>query len=92
MPTFFIKDAGEIRSATHIRHFDFHTQTMRQTDGWLPAHRPVDIALTAGASCPDVLLDQVVDTITRWFPEARPLDEALAPFLIANGQWLIANG
>ncbi len=80
MPTYFIKDAGEIRSATRIRHFDFPTQTMRETDGWFPAHRPVDIALTAGASCPDILLDQVVETITRWFPEARPLDEALAPF------------
>ena len=80
MPTYFIKDAGEIRSSTRIRHFDFHTQTMRETDGWFPAHRPVDVALTAGASCPDVLLDQVVETITRWFPEARPLDEVLAPF------------
>ncbi len=80
MPTYFIKDAGEICSATRIRHFDFHTQTMRETDGWFPAHRPVDIALTAGASCPDILLDQVVETITRWFPEAHPLDEALAPF------------
>lgn len=80
MPTYFIKDAGEILSPTRIRHFDFHAQALRETDGWFPASRPVDVALTAGASCPDALLDQVVSVITSWFPDARSLDAALAPF------------
>ncbi len=80
MPTYFIKDVGEILSPARIRHFDYPAQTMRETDGWFPDHRPADIVLTAGASCPDTLLDQVIHTITGWFPEARPLDAVLAPF------------
>ena len=80
MPTYFIKDAGEICSPRHIRHFDYPAQPLRETEDWFPTHRPVDIVLTAGASCPDVLLDEVIHTITPWFTEARPLDDVLAPF------------
>lgn len=80
MPTFFIKDAGEILSPECIRHFDYPNKRLLETDGWFPARRPVEIILTAGASCPDVLLDQVVHKITGWFPEARPVEAVLAPF------------
>ncbi len=80
MPTFFIKDAGEILSPDRIRHFDYPNKRLLETDGWFPARRPVELILTAGASCPDVLLDQVVHKITGWFPEARPVEAVLAPF------------
>lgn len=77
MPTYFIQDADEIESLALIRHFDFHTKRLLETRDWFPGRRPVDIVLTAGASCPDALLDQVVRKITAWFPDARPIDEAL---------------
>ncbi len=78
MPTYFIQDAGEIASPAHIRHFDYHAKSVRETDGWLPEKRPVDLVLTAGASCPDALLDEVIRRVVAWFPDARPLDEVLA--------------
>lgn len=84
MPTYFIQDAGEIASLDRIRHFDFHARTVRETDGWFPPHRPVDVVLTAGASCPDALLDEVVRTVSGWLPDARPLEAALAPFEAAE--------
>ncbi len=80
MPTYFIKDADEILSPTRIRHFNYAAKTMLETEDWFPEHRPIDIVLTAGASCPDVLLDQVIQTLTAWFPDAHPLDTVLAPF------------
>ncbi len=80
MPTFFVKDADEILSPTRIRHFDIHAKTERETTDWLPAKRPLDVVLTAGASCPDALLDEVVRKLLAWFPDACPLEEALAPF------------
>jgi len=36
--------------------------------------------LTSGASCPDALLDEIVRKLVAWFPDARPIEEALAPF------------
>ena len=83
VPTYFIRDAVEMRSPRRLRHFDFRAQALRETEGWLPEARPISIALTAGASCPDALLDQVIHAITAWFPEARPVDEVLASFGVA---------
>ncbi len=36
-----------------------------------------DIVLTAGASCPDVLLDEVLQKIVGWFPNTRSVEEVL---------------
>ncbi len=80
MPTYFICGAEEIESATVIHHFDLHTHARRRTTGWLPARRPLDLVLTAGASCPDALLDEVIRRVLTFFPEARRVEEALAPF------------
>ncbi len=81
MPAYFIKDAGEIESRQAVNGFDLHLKGMRRTEGWLPElERPVEIILTSGASCPDALVDEVIERIVSLFPGARPLDEVLAPF------------
>lgn len=80
MPTFFICNAEEINSAASIHHFSFREKARIETLHWFPAKRPLDIILTAGASCPDSLLDEVLRKIVAWFPNARPADEVIAPF------------
>ncbi len=42
-----------------------------------PTALPTDIVLTAGASCPDVLLDEVLQKIVGWFPKSRSVEEVL---------------
>ena len=79
-PTYFVKDAGELLSPLRLRHFDYATKTLVETEAWLPEHRPLTIALTAGASCPDILLDQVIHRVTGWVPGTRPLEDVLADF------------
>ena len=83
MPTYFVSSADDIARDT-IRHFDLHAHAVRETEGWFPwdtaAERPVDIVLTAGASCPDALLDGVVGRVLDWFETTRPVEAALAPF------------
>ena len=82
MPTFFISDESCLDSSHEIQHFNLHTKTMVSTRDWLPAtDHATEIVLTAGASCPDALLDRVVQRVVRWFPDARPIEHALAPFL-----------
>ncbi|MEP0547712.1 MAG: 4-hydroxy-3-methylbut-2-enyl diphosphate reductase [Rhodothermales bacterium] len=89
MPTYFVSDADALARDT-IRHFDLHARALAETAGWFPwdaaAKRPVDIVLTAGASCPDALLDGVVRRVLDWFDATRPVDDALLPFAdLANG-------
>ena len=80
LPTFFVSDADQLVSPGHIRHFDWRTKTPRETADWLPTTRPLDVLLTAGASCPDALLDAVIQTLLSWIPDTQPVDVALAPF------------
>ena len=82
MPTYFIADAGEILAADEIRHFMWQSKQVVTTKDWLPvgAGRPVDVLLTAGASCPDALLDEVIHRVLSFFPDARSVEEAMDQF------------
>jgi 4-hydroxy-3-methylbut-2-enyl diphosphate reductase len=73
MPTFFISDASRIDSADRISHFDLHVKDYVTTEGWLPAKRPVTVLLTAGASCPDSLLDEVIHRVTELVGDTHAL-------------------
>lgn len=80
MPTYFIRDAEELLSPDTIRHFNFETKEVLETRDWLPSKSPVDVVLTAGASCPDALLDEVIREIVSWFPDTRSEEEVAASF------------
>lgn len=80
MPTYFIRGASALDGPEQVRHFDLHAGRERTTADWFPDARPADVVLTAGASCPDALLDEVLREVVSWFPDARPVDDVLAPF------------
>jgi 4-hydroxy-3-methylbut-2-enyl diphosphate reductase len=84
MPTYFIRDADCVHSPAYIEHFDLHRQEEIETEGWMPEGRPVDLILTAGASCPDALLDDVLRKVVAWFPDARDVEDVLAPFRVES--------
>lgn len=89
MPTYFVRDAGEIESPRLIRHWDVHAKAVYETMDWLPMNppdgKPVDIVLTAGASCPDALLDEVLCKMVAWFPNTFTIDDVLAPYRSYEG-------
>ncbi|MDD9974891.1 MAG: 4-hydroxy-3-methylbut-2-enyl diphosphate reductase [Candidatus Poribacteria bacterium] len=86
LPTYFIRDADELLSAKRIRHLELETKQVKTTEHWLFEETgsvrkiPTDIVLTAGASCPDVLLDEVLQKIVGWFPNTRSIEEVLEPY------------
>ncbi len=63
IPTYFIRNAAKIVSDKAIRHFNLHRQEEVLTENWLPAGASY-IGITAGASCPNNLID---DTVRRLF-------------------------
>ena len=84
MPTYFICDAAEMSSPKRIRHLNIHTRSVCVTKDWLPLDSmngsPIDVVLTAGASCPDSLLDDTLHKIVAWFPAAHSVDAVMSPF------------
>ncbi|MEO6869233.1 MAG: 4-hydroxy-3-methylbut-2-enyl diphosphate reductase [Ginsengibacter sp.] len=77
LPTYFINSQDELLSINEIRHFDLHTKEMKVTLGYLPGKIPVKIMITSGASCPDALVEDVIEKLIQFFPDASPLEEAL---------------
>ena len=84
MPTFFINNKSSIHSLDEIEHFNLHTKSVQRTEEWWPQKEPVDVVLTAGASCPDILLDEVARLLLSWFPNARSEEEVLKEFNTPN--------
>lgn len=83
MPTYFIRDANELISPKQIRHLDIHTKKLMDTINWLPEKeegKAIKIILTAGASCPDVLLDEVIRKIISWFPDSISINQAISSY------------
>lgn len=63
LPTYFINNTDKILSATEIMHFNFHDKKEYITKDFLPAKRPVKILISSGASCPDSLVEAVIDKL-----------------------------
>ncbi len=82
LPVYFVSGAEKIISDGEISHFDIHKQAEVITRNWLKqgGGKPVEIILTSGASCPDAILDEVLQKIVSYFPDSLPMEKALAPF------------
>ncbi len=59
LPTFFIKNASKMVSADLIRHYDLRGHREVATRNWL-SPRPVTVGITAGASCPNNLIEEAI--------------------------------
>jgi 4-hydroxy-3-methylbut-2-enyl diphosphate reductase len=78
LPAFYVKDAEEIVSADEIRHLDLANKRVVSTRGWLPRDKEkVHILISAGASCPDAMVEAVISKISSLYPNARGLSQVV---------------
>jgi 4-hydroxy-3-methylbut-2-enyl diphosphate reductase len=62
LPTFFVKNAGKMESPALIRHWDQHRREEVETRDWLPSGEVI-VGVTAGASCPNSLIEEVIERL-----------------------------
>jgi len=67
LPTYFISSEEKILSAKEILHYNFHTKEEILTADYLPNKKPVKILITSGASCPDALVEGVINKVAAFF-------------------------
>ncbi|RPJ35226.1 MAG: 4-hydroxy-3-methylbut-2-enyl diphosphate reductase [Verrucomicrobiaceae bacterium] len=62
VPTFFIRSAACIRSLEEIVHYDLHRreEITSSYKKWLDPEQPVTVGITAGASCPNNLIEEAI--------------------------------
>lgn len=76
-PTYFIKDFEQMFAIDEIQSFDIHNKVIHKTFDFIPQKRPLRIGITSGASCPDALVDKVIQRLLELLNETKPIEEAL---------------
>ena len=80
LPTYFINDEEKIISADEILHFDLHRKCEKQTKNFLPQKKTVKILITSGASCPDALVEGVINKLAGYFNAGAKTAEFIEKF------------
>ena len=77
-PTYFISSEADIKEDGSVEHFNFHNGTIEHTENFLPKiDRPLKIALTSGASCPDAVVDRVLQKMLTFFQDSREIEAVI---------------
>ncbi len=81
LPTYLISSAEKIISKNLIKHFDIHSKSELLTKNFIPVKDKVSILLTSGASCPDSVVDQVLNKTHSFFEKTKSVEEVLREVL-----------
>ena len=79
-PTYFISDSEKIISKESISHFDLSTKKEILSESFVPQKEKVTIAITSGASCPDSIVDEVLNKLMSFFDCTKNVEEAVGEF------------
>jgi 4-hydroxy-3-methylbut-2-en-1-yl diphosphate reductase len=73
IPTWFVRNARCLESHGRIRHFDLERREEITTAGWLPdPGEPLTVGVTAGASCPNNLIEETIRRLIELRGESLP--------------------
>ncbi len=73
IPSWFIRNASCLVSKDEIRHYDIHIKQEITSTGWLPESSSLSIGITAGASCPNNLIEDAIRRILELRGEKPPV-------------------
>ncbi|MES2848293.1 MAG: 4-hydroxy-3-methylbut-2-enyl diphosphate reductase [Bacteroidota bacterium] len=81
LPTYFINAADKIISADEIVHYNFHTKEEITSNQFLPVDKePIKILITSGASCPDAVVEEVIEKILMVAGVEKNIEEMMVEF------------
>ena len=67
LPTYFINSANNILDRRTIETCNWKTKEVREVIDYLPNINPIKILITSGASCPDILVEKVIDRLAALY-------------------------
>jgi len=79
-PTYFISTEREIMDDGSVHHHEWRSHRMLHTAHFLPEKDVLRIVLTSGASCPDAVVDRVMQRILALRPGTVTVEEAVRAF------------
>jgi 4-hydroxy-3-methylbut-2-enyl diphosphate reductase len=88
LPTYFIEGPDKLISKEEILHFDLHTHDERIKTGWLNDKDPLRILITSGASCPDAVVESVINKIATLVGVSNSVGEYVKVFLNSQNPYI----
>ncbi|MEY4521059.1 MAG: hypothetical protein RIT10_244, partial [Bacteroidota bacterium] len=80
-PTYFIETAQELLSDTCIQSFDIHQKKLVEiNDYMLSSNGSLSVIVTSGASCPDAIVDNVIQRLISFVNPTVTIEEAFTQF------------
>ena len=80
LPTYYINSAEKILSDKLINHCNWRTKEEKVTENFLPENSPLKILITSGASCPDAMVEEVINRLLEFYPNAKKVDDLMKEF------------
>jgi 4-hydroxy-3-methylbut-2-enyl diphosphate reductase len=74
-PTYYIDGPDRMESKNLIHHFDFFQGIEKTTGNYLPQEGPVRILITSGASCPDAMVERILEKLASYYNVSLPYGE-----------------
>jgi 4-hydroxy-3-methylbut-2-enyl diphosphate reductase len=84
LPTYYIDHPNRIVSKEEIHHFDFHHKLEKTTTHFLPAKDQLKIMVTSGASCPDALVEAVLEKLACFYISKESYQEKVNEIVAAD--------
>ncbi|MFT3702404.1 MAG: 4-hydroxy-3-methylbut-2-enyl diphosphate reductase [Agriterribacter sp.] len=86
LPTYFIRNENMLLSKERILHYNLHSKTELLSTDFLPYHNPVKLLITSGASCPDILVENVIRKLAEFYNVENKIGELITTFEENNDQ------
>jgi len=77
LPTYYIENASKLLSDQQIQYFNLASHTEMISENYIPNTDTVKVLITAGASCPDAIVEAVIHQLVSFFPACRSIDEVM---------------
>jgi len=81
LPTYFINGPDKLVSRNELVHCNWKTKEETLIGNYLPAKEPVKILITSGASCPDAVVEEVIEKLTGFFIVTKTVEEMAETFV-----------
>ena len=80
LPTYFIDGPDKLTSKTALINCNWLTKHLTTVTNYLPNHLPVKILITSGASCPDAVVEAVIEKLLAFYNTNISIDDVAAQF------------
>jgi len=81
LPTYFIDSADKIISAFEILNCNWRTKERKLIENFLPESKPVKILITSGASCPDAVVEDVIEKLAGFYSSEKKVSALINEFM-----------